>query len=288
MAKADLNSWIDDFLKTQRVVRLAAPEGFKLAGGSDFRRYGPDPTPHVVTWQQCFDLCYIFQGHGEYIDCQNRRYKLYPGVFFLRLPEIHAVQVQSETYAEFYLSLSQVALDFLKVFQSNVTKTPRVIDFGLHREVVLRYERLFQEIRDTPEPKLAQTALHVLEFYLEILGESSSRETKLIEDACLLIKSDPASREPLEHTAHKLGLGYSNFRRLFHEKIGLSPGDYRINKRLELACELLSAGLSQKQVAFKLGYTDVQGFSRQFRRFIGLSPGMFLYQTHRKQRFPTE
>jgi AraC-like DNA-binding protein len=49
-------------------------------------------------------------------------------------------------------------------------------------------------------------------------------------------------------------------------------------------CELLSSGLTQKQVAFKLGYTDVQSFSRQFRRFMNIAPGKYLEETqHQRQ-----
>jgi len=280
MSKTSPTDWLKVFLKTERIVRLTSPDGFKMTGGSNYLRYGPNAPPQVVIWHKNFDLCYVLAGQGEYIDCQNRRYKIHPGVFFQRLPEVHTVHIHSEWYAELYLSLSRTALDFVKTFQSNVVKAPKVIDFGLHRQVALRYEQLIREMRETPEPQLAKTALHILEFYVEILGRSSSREKKLIENACLLIKSDPTGRDPLEIIAKKIGLGYSNFRRLFHEQMGLSPGDYRIKKRLELACEWLSAGWSQKQIAFKLGYSDVQGFSRQFRRFMGLSPGDFLKKIH--------
>lgn len=276
---------IDTYFRNERVVRLAGTEGFNLVGGFGYRCNGPDREPYVVTRQQNFDLIYVLAGHGEYTDCENRRYKIHPGVFFQRLPEIHAVQIHSREYAEAYLSIPQEALLFLKAFQSGVLKAPKVVDFGLVREIPLRFERLIREIRDTPEPQLAGVALRIMEFYIEILGGSDSPEMKLIGKACLIMSADPSSKDRLELIAQKLCMGYSNFRRLFHEIIGLSPGDYRIRKRIELACELLSTGLSQKQVAFKLGYPDAQGFSRQFHRFMGISPGRFLEKIHHHSVF---
>jgi AraC family transcriptional regulator, arabinose operon regulatory protein len=280
MVKLKDNHWVDGYLRNEQVVRMAQGDGFKLAGGYVHRCDGPDREPLVVTWQKSFDLIYILAGHGEYIDKENHRFKIYPGVFFQRLPEIHAIHIFSREYTEMYLSISQEALQFLKAFQSSVLKAPKVVDFGLLREIPLRYEQLFRDLRDTPEPQLAGVALRILEFYIEILGDKTSAEMKLIENACLLITADPSNRSRLESIARKIGLGYSNFRRLFHEKMGISPGDYRIRKRIELACELLSSGLSQKQVAFKLGYPEVQGFSRQFHRFMGISPARFLKKIH--------
>jgi len=281
MRETHENRWIDAYLRNERVVRLAGTEGFNLVGGFGYRCDGPDRKPYVVTRQKNHDLIFVLAGTGEYIDRENRRYKIFPGVFFQRWPgERHAIQIHSRRYAEAYLSVPREALLFLKAFQSAALKAPRVIEFGLARQIPLRFERLIRDIRDTPEPKLAGVALRIIEFYLEVLGAGTSREAKLIENACLLIASDPSNRTRLETTARKLGLGYSNFRRLFHEHMGQAPGDYRIRKRIELACELLSGGLSQKQVAFKLGYPAVQDFSRQFHRVMGTSPGRFLKKIH--------
>jgi len=285
MTKARKDRWIHAYLRNEQVVRMAHGGGFRLTGGFGYRRSGPDPEPFIVTWHTNFDLVYVLPGHREYLDSENRRYKLNPGVFFQRLPEIHSTQFFSPDYGEAYLSISQDALRFLQAFQSNVLKAPRVVDFGLLREIPLRYEQLLRDLRDTPEPHLAGVVLRILEFYIEILGGSSSPQMKLIEKACLLMTAEPSSRTRLQSVARTIGLGYSNFRRLFHHIMGMSPGDYRIQKRIELACELLSAGSSQKQVAFQLGYPDVQGFSRQFRRFIGIPPGAFLEKTRHKRMY---
>ena len=71
-------------------------------------------------------------------------------------------------------------------------------------------------------------------------------------------------------------MSYERFRKVFKERVGMSPGDYRIRRRVELACRLLvQERIPAKQVAYDLGYADEYCFSKQFRKFIGVSPDAF-------------
>ena len=56
----------------------------------------------------------------------------------------------------------------------------------------------------------------------------------------------------------------------------MSPGDYRIEKRVEFARQMLSSGMTQIEIADVLNYSDVYAFSRQFKQRTGFTPGEFL------------
>lgn len=65
------------------------------------------------------------------------------------------------------------------------------------------------------------------------------------------------------------------FRRAFSERIGMTPQKFRDLKRMEFAISRLDTGLSVKEVASELGYSDPYFFSRMFKRHIGEPPSCF-------------
>ncbi|HLL89724.1 MAG TPA: AraC family transcriptional regulator, partial [Tepidisphaeraceae bacterium] len=72
------------------------------------------------------------------------------------------------------------------------------------------------------------------------------------------------------------GLSYERFRKLFRQRTGHSPHDYRIRRRIDKAKALIhQERLSNKQVAYALGYPDPFTFSKQFKQVVGVSPEQF-------------
>ena len=69
-------------------------------------------------------------------------------------------------------------------------------------------------------------------------------------------------------------MSYPTFRRRFRAAMQVSPGAYRVRRRLEQA-RLLLLEKPVKQVAEELGYSDPFTFSAQFKAHFGLSPQHF-------------
>ena len=63
------------------------------------------------------------------------------------------------------------------------------------------------------------------------------------------------------------------FRKLFKEKTGVSPAEYRQTLRLKQAESYLKFGtMSVREIAESVGYHDVSLFIRHFRRLFGVTP----------------
>ena len=63
---------------------------------------------------------------------------------------------------------------------------------------------------------------------------------------------------------------------MFKEQTGYPPLQYINKLRIERAKQLLAdAGLSVSECAETLGFTDVNYFSRLFRKFTGVSPSKY-------------
>lgn len=83
--------------------------------------------------------------------------------------------------------------------------------------------------------------------------------------------------------AADLGLNRSYFCRIFKEQMGLPPQEYLVSYRLETAAELLAdQGLSQKEAALRVGYSDVCSFSRMFKRKYGIAPGEYVRRSQKE------
>jgi AraC-like DNA-binding protein len=94
-----------------------------------------------------------------------------------------------------------------------------------------------------------------------------------IDRACALLAAAAHERVDLRSFCAAEGLAYEAFRKRFRRRTGLSPGQYRIRRRLERACQLLqSTDRPVAAIAADLGYASPFEFSAQFRSHLGVSP----------------
>lgn len=85
--------------------------------------------------------------------------------------------------------------------------------------------------------------------------------------------TDPCNDQSVEEIASLYDMSPNHFIRSFKKYIGMSPNAFRIEKRMEIACEMLeSTDLPIEKVAVASGYQDPLYFSRAFHKKMGVSP----------------
>ena len=67
--------------------------------------------------------------------------------------------------------------------------------------------------------------------------------------------------------------------RVFRKKMGITPHSYQVQLRVDEAKRLLRRGLPISDVAVATGFFDQAHFSKQFKRYVGVTPGQFLGTT---------
>lgn len=75
--------------------------------------------------------------------------------------------------------------------------------------------------------------------------------------------------------ASQCGMNYSQFLENFKQKFHTTPKSYVISLKIDKACEMLKTQKSIVEISENLGFTDVCFFSKQFKKYMNLSPSEY-------------
>ncbi|AHV96520.1 AraC family transcriptional regulator [Paenibacillus sabinae] len=112
-----------------------------------------------------------------------------------------------------------------------------------------------------------------------------SQVKRTVKQMIHYMSSQYAHPVSIEQMCASLGYNRAYLSRIFKEETGLSPVTYLLKLRIDKSRQLLRERpeLSVEQVAASVGLTDALYFSRQFKRFCGLSPTVYRAVTARQQ-----
>lgn len=103
-------------------------------------------------------------------------------------------------------------------------------------------------------------------------------QNELIKTALLHINRGYQDTLQVHDLADSLNLSTDHFIRLFKSKMGITPKQYIQNLRMQKAVSLMNhePGLPVSEIAQRLGFDDVNYFSRCFKRMLGKSPSEYI------------
>jgi YesN/AraC family two-component response regulator len=94
-----------------------------------------------------------------------------------------------------------------------------------------------------------------------------------IQQAVLFINDNYRTNIHLDDAAGMAGISPAHFSRLFKKAMGFPYQDYIVSRRIAKAQNLLRTGsLSITEIAFAVGYTDINNFGRTFKKQTGHTP----------------
>ncbi len=226
-----------------------------------------------------YSAIYLLSGRGHYQDDSGFSAALMPGAVFQRLPgRKHTVTFDPKVrYVEVFLAFSSWLLEPL-VRILGLEQRPVVylgLDVALVRDLATAMQS-FQAIRESDLPRVYLQHLGLLTALFsrsQQVQTTASINEDWIDEACRLLADEATGRAPLARIAKRLEVSYEVFRKEFRERMGISPGDYRIRRRLDRARELLvSTPATITDIAEQLGYPNASVFSLQFKGQVGRSP----------------
>lgn len=83
-------------------------------------------------------------------------------------------------------------------------------------------------------------------------------------------------RLSIEQLAKEASLSPSQLTRVFRKAYGQTPYEYVLSRKIDTACLLLrNTGMTVKEVAYRLQFSDEHYFANIFRQKNGLPPGKY-------------
>ena len=123
---------------------------------------------------------------------------------------------------------------------------------------------LIQLLRYLMDEQLADTGL--------LAGLAEPRLARAIA----AMHDDPQRAWTLESLARAAGMSRARFAAHFHEVIGVTPGHYLAQWRVNVACTRLKRGAPVAVVANDVGYGSATALARAFRVHLGVTPTRWL------------
>ena len=154
------------------------------------------------------------------------------------------------------------------------------------------YEALLKKFRNEKFSALTVNALIL--FLLDEIPESAFEQQKsppldprirmALDIIAAAISKSPIPKLDNGELARKIGMSVTSFQHLFKREMKIPPCRYIMNKRLELAWDLLKIDKCNiKRIAEVTGFSNRYRFTTAFTRMYGISPG-----NCRKKTLPDE
>lgn len=119
--------------------------------------------------------------------------------------------------------------------------------------------------------------LSILDDFVFSLTTKIQTYNNLIKYATQLIVENP-SKEILKKVQNKLFVTERTFQRIFEDKVGISPNEYRRIAQFNSAFQQMNQRqfIQLSDIAFNNGYADQSHFIRAFKEFTNLTPKEYL------------
>ena len=228
-----------------------------------------------------FYSCFLLlRGCGEYIAEDGERLPLQAGDLVQRIPGmIHSTRVEPDgQWLEFFISVSA---DFYEA-EKNLGVLPGtpVRKNAFYTVDLDQYKSLVRRLKAATQNELPTIALELERELLYMFGYGKARNENTDKDDYLqnvhdILEQNLDCEISMEKLAKEIHMGYESLRKDFRKKYGISPGKYRIEKKMEQACLLLESGIPIKEIAQMVGYVDVYSFSKQFTKTYHIAPGKY-------------
>ena len=217
----------------------------------------------------------------------NIRYRTQPNTIYLLPPNVphHEIcEVEIPRYVSIFIQP-----EFLNQQAKSYKQHNLILDkssfFRATDELLLSIKRF---IRESKQPKAGSAELlkvYSIEIVHALLRSMLNLHDKKCEEVSRLeinrsieyMHQNITEKLTLSILANFAGMSISNYTRTFRKEIGLSPIDYLIEMRLEIACRLLlDERLPLKEIAARCGFTSHAHFSASFQKKYKISPTEYL------------
>ncbi|HDX4393255.1 TPA: helix-turn-helix domain-containing protein [Enterobacter bugandensis] len=235
-------------------------------------------------WHQCLEILYVEEGFGVAI-VDNRHYTMRPGRLFFFPPfTLHKVRVDEQAEAIYRRTIIHLdhhaVLKCLRDFPHTQQRLEKLSRRGSEAWVVdlahchSHVDHLFSCY---PPPMSSESIAGLLISLFAMLPDdrtgAPSSSTGIASQVMFWLDEHYQEKFRLDALATELGRSRSYVSRKFHAETGEKIHHYLNTLRLRKACEcLLHSDASVREIAVRVGFSDVTWFISAFKKGIGETP----------------
>lgn len=235
-------------------------------------------------WHQCLEILYVEEGFGVAI-VDNHHYTMRPGRLFFFPPfTLHKVRVDEQAEAIYRRTIIHLdhhaVLKCLRDFPHTQQRLEKLSRRGSEAWVVdlahchSHVDHLFSCY---PPPMSSESIAGLLISLFAMLPDDRTgapgSSTGIASQVMFWLDEHYQEKFRLDALATELGRSRSYVSRKFHAETGEKIHHYLNTLRLRKACEcLLHSDASVREIAVRVGFSDVTWFISAFKKGIGETP----------------
>lgn len=256
-----------------------------------YRYQTPDVDEVTLHHHDFYEIYMLLRGQVDYT-VENHLYNMQPGDIMLVSPlELHQARVAAgrDAYERIVLwvsidhlkALSSAGTDLTRCFlsgHSNLLRLPNADSAPIRREL----ERLssLHSSRDYGSDLLAKNSLTrvMVELNRAAMNEGTIgqwRSDQVVDGVVAYINDHFSEPLTLDELSERFFISKYHLLRKFDAQVGTTVHRYLLQKRLLLAKQQISGGISPSQASLNCGFGDYANFYRAFRREYGMTPRQY-------------
>lgn len=229
-----------------------------------------------------YQLIYIPRGSGSFESASVRRRAIRAGSIFAVFPgEWHRYRPNPEGWDELWVGFRGELADIV-MEKSLFSRSAPILEVGRPPKVLDLFHDIWNRVQAEAPGYQQSLAGEIIQLLGELYGfrirqqnpvSEFNEEQLLVRRAKEIMAGRLDQSLQMEELAAALNSSYSQFRKLFKQSTGLSPGQYFIQLKVERAKQLLQDNrLRIKEIAYALGFECCFYFSKLFKEKVGMSP----------------
>ena len=246
------------------------------------------PNQYCFDWSEGrtlneFQLVYIANGQGVFESQTIPPTLVEGGTAFLLYPGVwHRFKPSYETgWEEFWVGFQGHYAEYL-MRQECFSSEKSLISIGFRSELLNVFTRLIDTLKYEGMAYQQIATCQVIQLlglvYTSALMSDTSRNRReqIVHQVRYRIQGIWAQPIDFEMLAEENNVSYVWLRKAFKEVMGVAPGQYHLNLKIDKAIQMLGeTSLSVSEIAYQTGFESLFYFSRIFRKKTALSPTEF-------------
>lgn len=247
--------------------------GFEQCSPSHF--WGPALRDHYL-------IHFIAEGAGKFT-CRSKTYYLSEGDgFFVEPGEMAFYQADNENPWKYYwVGFSGIDASRL-IGAAGISSSSPIFKCDNIPETISLFKSIYNSKGNNLHNELSMTA-GLYDLFAKLIKNSNmpdgrkQQNRNYVEMAIKFVEHNFSRPISVTDIADNAGISRSHLYRLFVQQIGMTPNEYLVKYRIDIACKLLSENrINISEAACSSGFSDPLYFSRVFKKIKKVTPTEYI------------